>query len=97
MVLVQDDDVVQAFATDAPDEPLDIGVLPRTARGDAHFFNPHMPHPLPKRRPIDAVPIAQQIPRRFVPRKRVHHLLRCPLRRRVFGDVEMHDPAPVMG
>jgi hypothetical protein len=25
MVLVQDNDVVQALATDAPDEPLDVG------------------------------------------------------------------------
>jgi hypothetical protein len=29
MSLVQDDHVIQAFATDAPDEPLDVGVLPQ--------------------------------------------------------------------
>jgi hypothetical protein len=54
-----------------------------------------MPHPLPKRRPIDAVPIVQQIPRRFVPWKRVHHLLRGPRGGRMLGDVEVDD-APSM-
>src|SRR5918999_628519 len=54
MALVQDDHVVQALATNAADEPLDIGVLPRTSWGDEHFFNPHMPHPLPKRRAVNA-------------------------------------------
>ena len=32
--LVQDDHVIQALATDAPDEPLDGGVLPRTSWGN---------------------------------------------------------------
>ena len=34
MALVQDDHVIQAFAADTPDEPLDVGVLPRTPGGD---------------------------------------------------------------
>ena len=50
MALVQDDHVVQALATDTPDESLDIGVLPRTPGGDQDFLDPHMPHPLPKSR-----------------------------------------------
>ena len=29
MALVQDDHVIQAFTADTPDEPFDIGVLPR--------------------------------------------------------------------
>ena len=97
MSLVQDDHVIQAFAANTPDEPLDVRILPRTPWGDQHFFNPHMLHPLPKRGAIDAVPIAQQIPRGLVPRKGVHHLLSRPLRRRVFRDVEMDDAAPFMG
>ena len=35
MSLVQDDHVVQAFATDTPDEALHIGILPRTPWGDS--------------------------------------------------------------
>ena len=96
MSLVQDDDVVQALATDAPDEPLDIGVPPRTSWGDEHFFNPHMLHPLPKRRAIDPVPIAQRMAWRFFPRKHIHYLLSCPPRRRVFRDVEI-PPAVARG
>src|SRR6266576_5819102 len=38
MPLVQDDHVVQAFAADAPDQPFDVGVLPRTPWGNQHFF-----------------------------------------------------------
>jgi hypothetical protein len=48
MSLVQDDHVIQAVAAYAPDEPLHIGVLPRTPGGDDHFFDPHVAHALPK-------------------------------------------------
>jgi hypothetical protein len=59
MSLVQNDDVVQAFAADTPDEPFDVGVLPRTPRGHEHFFDAHISHPPPKGGAIDAVSIAQ--------------------------------------
>ena len=62
MSLVQDDHVVQAFAADAPDEPFNVGVLPQAPGGDQHVFDPHMPHPLPKRGTVNAIPIAQEIP-----------------------------------
>ena len=94
--LVQDDHVIQAFAADTPDEALHVGILPRTPRGDHDLHDAHVPHPLPKGGAIDAVPVAQEITWRFVPRQRVHHLLRCPLCRRMFRDVEMHDAAPCM-
>ena len=51
MLLVQDDHVVQAFGADTPDEPFDVGVLPRTPWGDHDFFDPHVPHSLPKEVP----------------------------------------------
>ncbi len=97
MSLVQDDHVIQAFAANATDEPLDIGVLPRTSGGDEYFFNPHVPHPLPKRGAVDAVPIAQQIAWRLVPRKRVHDLLGGPLGGGMFRDIEMDDATPLVG
>jgi hypothetical protein len=58
MSLVQDDRVVQAFAADTSDEPLNVGILPPTPRGDHHFFDPHVPHPLPKSGAVETVPIA---------------------------------------
>ena len=97
MSLVQDDHVIEALTPDTPDQPLDVRILPRTPGGDGHFFDPHVLHPLPKGVPIDPVPITNQISRGLVPRKGVHHLLRCPLRCRVFRDVEMDHAAPLVG
>jgi hypothetical protein len=96
MSFVQDDRMIQAFAADTPDEALHVGILPRTPRGDHDFLDPHVPHPLPKGGAIDTVPITQQKSRGFVPREGIHHLLRCPLRRWVFRDVEMDNAAPFM-
>ena len=97
MSLVQDDDMVQAFTADTPDQPLDIPILPRTSGGNQHFLDAHVPHPLPKGGAIDTVPITPQKSRGFVPREGIHHLLGCPLRRWVFRDVEMDHAAPFMG
>ena len=38
MPLVEDDDMIEHIAADTPDEPLAVGILPRTARGDLDFF-----------------------------------------------------------
>src|SRR4029450_4205092 len=78
MSLVQDDHVIQAFAANTPDQPLDIRILPRTPRADDHLFDPYVLHPLPKRDSVDVVPIPQEIPWRFMPRKGFHDLLRGP-------------------
>jgi hypothetical protein len=61
MSLMQDDHVIQAFAANTPDGPLDVGVLPRTSWGNQHFFDSHVLHTLPKRGPIDPVAVAQEI------------------------------------
>jgi hypothetical protein len=63
---------------------------PRTPRGTQHFFDAHVPHPLPKGGAIDAVPIAQQISRGFVPRKGLDDLLCGPFGRGVLRHVEVH-------
>src|SRR5215813_1091766 len=97
MSLVQDDHVVQAVAANAPDQPFDIRILPRTAGGDDDLFDPHMPYPLPKGPAIDLVPIAQQIPRGLVPREGINDLLRRPRCRGMLGDVEMDDATLMMG
>jgi len=96
MALVQDDHVAQAVAANAPDQPFDIRMLPRTAGGDYDLFDPPMLSPLPKGRAIDAVPIVQQIPRGFVPWERVDELLCSPLGGGMLRHVDMHHPSPVM-
>ena len=97
MSLVQDDHVVQAFAADTPDQPLDVRILPRTPRGDHDLLDPHVPHPLPKGGAVDAVAIAQEIPRGLVPREGVNDLLGGPLRGGMLGDVEMDDDVVAHG
>jgi hypothetical protein len=97
MALVQNEHVVQAVAADAPDQPLDVGGLPRTPRSHQDFFKAPVWPPLPKRGAIDAVPIAPQIPWGLVPRKRAHHLRRGPLRRRGGRDLTRDDAASFMG
>ena len=49
MSLVQDDHVIEAFAADTPNQPFDVRILPRTSGGNQHVFDPHVPHPLPKK------------------------------------------------
>jgi hypothetical protein len=39
--LVQHDDVIQTFPTNAPDQPLDERGLPRTARRTQYFLDTH--------------------------------------------------------
>jgi hypothetical protein len=68
MALMQDDDMVQAFSTDTPDEPLHVWILPQTPGSDQYFFDPYVPYPLPKSSAVDPVPIAQEIAWRFFPR-----------------------------
>jgi hypothetical protein len=89
MLLVQDDHLIQTRAADAPNEALDIRMLPRTAPGNHHLLDSHVLDALPKSCPIDTVAIAQEIPRCLIPRKRLNDLLRGPLRRGMLGHVEV--------
>ena len=97
MSFMQDNHVVQAFAVDTSDQPFDIGVLPRTPRGDHDLFDPHVPHPQPKSGAVDAVPIAQEIPRGFVPREGIDDLLGGPRCCGMLSDVEMYEMSSLMG
>jgi hypothetical protein len=97
MLRVEDEDMIGHVTADTANHPLHAGVLPRTPGGDEDFFDPHMAHPLSKSVPINAVPIAQQIPRGGLPRKSVHDLLSRPLDGGMLRDVHTHDPSPFMG
>jgi hypothetical protein len=85
MALVQDEHVIQAFATNTSDQPL------------KDLFDPHVPYPLPKVSPIDRISITQEIPRYLVPREGFDYLLCGPFLRWVLRDVKMDNAAPFMG
>jgi hypothetical protein len=97
MSLVQDDYMVQAFTADTPDQPFDIGVLPRTSGGNQHFFDAHVPHPLPKGSAVDPIAVAEEIPRGLVPWECFHDLLGRPCGGGMLSDVEMYETSSLMG
>ena len=96
MPLAQNDDVVEAFATDAADHPLDVGRLPRTPRCGHHLLDAHRLDPTAEVGAVDPISVSEENPRRRVPRECLYDLLSRPPRRRVIGDVEVHDCAPVV-
>lgn len=57
MPVIEHDDLIEHIATDTPDEPLAVGIVPGTARGDLHFFEAHVLDALLERHTVDRVPI----------------------------------------
>ena len=97
MPLTENHDVVETFATDAADHPLDVRRLPRTPRRDDHLLDAHRLDPPAEVDAVDPISVSEKKPRRRVPRKSLYDLLSRPPRCRVLGDMEVHDPAPVVG
>lgn len=64
---MQHDDMVKEVTADTPDESFHVRILPRAPGGDHDLLDAHVSHPLPKRRAVDAVPIAQQVARALLP------------------------------
>jgi hypothetical protein len=58
MLFVQYEHVIEALATDTTDEPLRVGILPRTVRRDLHFFDAQVPDALSEMVPVNAVSVA---------------------------------------
>src|SRR5262245_12771816 len=77
--LAENDDMVQALAPHRTDEALRKGIRPRATRGGEEFLDPHTLYALPKRVPVDAVTIVQQIGGCGVVREGVHDLLGGPV------------------
>src|SRR4051794_23430584 len=73
--LVEYDQVIKAFATDAANDPFDIRALPRTPRGRKHLFDAHRLHLLNEVVSENAVTISQQKTGRAVPWKCLPELL----------------------
>src|SRR6266851_1624171 len=78
VLLVEDNHVVEQFASDGANDSLGEGVLPRRARCGENPGGAHTLHPLPKLAPEDAVAIAEQVGRRRVIGECFDNLLRGP-------------------
>src|SRR5262245_40618380 len=72
MPVVEDDDMIKHIATDTPNEPLAVGILPRTARGNLDFFDADVLDAVLERHTVDRVPIPEEIVRRGIPGKRLN-------------------------
>ena len=94
--LIQNDDVIQALSSNRSDQSLEIGVLPRTLGRSQDFVNAHRFCHLAEFQPVSAVAIAQQIPRRIVPRKCSQKLSGGPRCGGVSGHRKMHQTSSVM-
>ena len=88
--------MIQTLSPDTADESLDIRILPRRAGGSHHFMDAHMSHTLPKIGAADAVPIAQEIAWRLVPRERLDHLLGRPLGCWMLSDAEVYNASALV-
>ena len=96
MPLVEDDHVVETLTSNGADYPFDKWILPRGARCGKDLLDPETIDASIEVRSIDLISIPYQVPRRRVPWKSIDHLLRRPLSRRMFGDIEMNDTATVV-
>ena len=74
MRLAEHDEVVERFATDRSDEPLDVAVLPRRAWCGRVISDPHGTNAAGVSWTERAIAVANQVTRRFVPGKGISHL-----------------------
>src|ERR671933_2361524 len=96
LALIEDNDVIEAFAADRADHALDIRVLPgRSWRGD-DLFDAHRLKALAEPRAIRGIAVAQQIAWRAVPRKGFRDLAGEPVRGGLARDTEVDDLAPIV-
>ena len=96
MPLVEDDHVVETLTSNGADHPFDKWILPRGARCGKDLLYPETVDASIEVRSVGLVSVPYQVPRRRVPWKSIDHLLRRPLGRRMFGDIEMNDTATVV-
>ncbi len=95
--MVQDDDVVQALASDRADNAFHIGILPRRSGRCHDLLNVHGLDRSPEGSAIGAIAVSDDMSRHNVPGKGLPQLLGEPQGRGMGRDPEMHDPAPLMG
>ena len=96
VAFVQDDDVIQPVSPDAADQAFDVRILSRAESGGENLFDAHALDASPKGLAIDRIAIPDQVLRRAIAGESLDDLLSRPLRGRIFRDIEVKDPAPLM-
>ena len=94
--LVEDDDMVETLAANAPDHPFDVRILPWRVRRRPNVVDAETIDAPAEVRTIDSIPVSQHVTRNRIPRKGVHNLACGPLCRRMVRDVEVYDPTTIV-
>jgi hypothetical protein len=88
MAFVAHDHMVEHVASDTANAPFTVWILPGAVRHNLDLFDAHVADALLEMLTVDCVSIPEEIPGRFVPRKRFDDLLRGPLRGGMFCDID---------
>jgi hypothetical protein len=75
--------MVEALPSDRTDQTFSVTVLPRRAASDRSVACAHRPYSAPDRITVDAILVADQVTRGFIPRKCFGDLSSNPLRSRI--------------
>src|SRR5207245_2312431 len=86
MPFVDDEDVIEAFPSNRPDDTLREGILPGRSWGDEDLANPHAFHLPCEQVTVDGIPIAEQVGGRCLCLEAVDTLLGGPGVSGVVGD-----------
>ena len=95
MPLAQDHDVVEALASDRSDQPFNMTVLPRRARGDRPISDAHGSQPAGDRDTIGGVTIADEVAWRLVLWEGFANLSGDPFGGRMCGHIDPDEPSPL--
>ena len=96
MSFIEDDDVVEAFATDTADQAFHEWILPGRSPSRNEFLDTQVLYAIAKVRAVDTILIAYQKARRSLFGKYLGNLLCRPLSGWMFGHVEMNNHPAVM-
>ena len=97
MAFIEQDHVIQTISPDTSDHSFSVWILPGRFPSSDHFLNAHGFDPPNELGTIRTVPIPDHVLRGCVIGKGLNKLLACPTSSRGGGDIEMDNPAPVMG
>ena len=97
MIFVPDDDMVRGFSANRSNDPFAERILPRRSGCDYNFLDSHVLDTLSKMVAVDRVANPNNVTRlRSVRRKRVDHLLRCPVCCGMLRHIEVKDSSSAM-
>ena len=96
MVVIDDDHMIQAFATNAHNHPLHVAILPRTPWRNTNFLDAHSFDSRSEGFAVDSVTASNHKPGNTVFRKCFDDLLCRPNGRWMVRDIEVDDTATIV-